>query len=81
MRRLSCCQLAVLLLLAGMTAGAQVPNSSQNAQPSDNSPKAGVRVSGIEQDLHYVQHWSIMLDLKLLLGRMGAVLRGRNFPH
>ena len=38
MRRLSRCQLSVLLLLAGMAAAAQIPNSSQNAQPADVSP-------------------------------------------
>ena len=40
MRRLFCWQVSVLLLLAGMAAGAQVPNSSQNVQPSDSSPEA-----------------------------------------
>ena len=40
MRRLSCWQISVLLLLAGMRAGAQVPNSSQNAQPSNGVPEA-----------------------------------------
>jgi tetratricopeptide (TPR) repeat protein len=37
MRCLFRCPLAVLLLLAGMAAAAQVPNSSQNVPPSDKS--------------------------------------------
>jgi tetratricopeptide (TPR) repeat protein len=41
MRRLLCSQVSVFLLLTGMAAGAQVPNSSQNVQPSDNVPKTG----------------------------------------
>ena len=40
MRRLLCWQFSALLLLAGMTAGAQVPNSSQNVQPSNSAPNA-----------------------------------------
>jgi tetratricopeptide (TPR) repeat protein len=40
MRRLLCWQFSVLLLLAGITAAAQVPNSSQNVQPSNNAPNA-----------------------------------------
>jgi tetratricopeptide (TPR) repeat protein len=40
MRRLLCWQFSVLLLLAGMTAAAQVPNSSQNVQPSNSAPNA-----------------------------------------
>lgn len=40
MRRLFCWQISVLLLLAGMAAAAQVPNSNQNVPPSDNSAKA-----------------------------------------
>lgn len=40
MQRLFRWQFSVLLLLAAMAAGAQVPNSSQNVQPSDNSPEA-----------------------------------------
>lgn len=43
MRRLFCWQVSVLLLLSGMAAGAQVPNSSQNVQPSDNAPKASTK--------------------------------------
>jgi tetratricopeptide (TPR) repeat protein len=43
MRHLFCWQVSVLLALAGMAAGAQVPNSSQNVQPSDNSPKASTK--------------------------------------
>jgi Tfp pilus assembly protein PilF len=39
MRRLFYWQLPLLLLLSGMTAGAQVPNSSQSGQPTD-SPSA-----------------------------------------
>lgn len=38
MRRLSPCRLAALLLIAGMAAAAQVPGSSQNVPPSDQSP-------------------------------------------
>ncbi|MGH8290516.1 MAG: tetratricopeptide repeat protein [Steroidobacteraceae bacterium] len=40
MGRLFCWQFSVLLLLAAMPAGAQVPDLSQNAQPSDNSPQS-----------------------------------------
>ncbi|MGH8291811.1 MAG: tetratricopeptide repeat protein [Steroidobacteraceae bacterium] len=40
MRHLFYWQVSVLLLLTGMTAGAQVPSSSQNVPPSDNSPAA-----------------------------------------
>jgi len=40
MRRLLCWRFSVLLLLAGMAAGAQVPDSSRNVQPSDSAPKA-----------------------------------------
>lgn len=36
-RRSSCCGLAVLLLLAGTAAAAQVPDSSQNVPPTDKS--------------------------------------------
>jgi tetratricopeptide (TPR) repeat protein len=43
MRRLFRWQFSVLLLLAGMATGAQAPNSSQNVQPSDNSPKASTK--------------------------------------
>jgi tetratricopeptide (TPR) repeat protein len=43
MRRPFRWQVSVLLLLAGMAAGAQVPNSSQNVQPSNNSPKASTK--------------------------------------
>jgi tetratricopeptide (TPR) repeat protein len=40
MRRLSCWQIGVLLSLATVTAGAQVPNSSQKSQPSNRAPEA-----------------------------------------
>jgi len=43
MRRLLCWPVSVLLLLAGMAAGAQVPDSSQNAQSSGNVPKASTK--------------------------------------
>ena len=52
MRRLFWWQLSVLLLLAGvpllagMTAGAQVPTSSQNAQPAGSPPGAGATPTG-----------------------------------
>jgi Tfp pilus assembly protein PilF len=38
MRRLARYQVAAFLLLAGTTAGAQVPNPTQNGAPSDNPP-------------------------------------------
>ncbi|MGH8291634.1 MAG: tetratricopeptide repeat protein [Steroidobacteraceae bacterium] len=40
MWRLSGYHVKAILLLAGTAAGAQVPNSSQNVKPSDNSPEA-----------------------------------------
>lgn len=40
MRRLFCWQASVFLLLAGLAAGAQVPDSSQSIQPSGSSPQA-----------------------------------------
>jgi Tfp pilus assembly protein PilF len=45
MWRALCWQVSVLLLLAGMTAGAQVPNSSQTVQPPQNSPKGSAPTS------------------------------------
>lgn len=45
MRRLSNCQVAAFLLLAGMTAGAQVPNPPQNGAPSDDPRAASTTLS------------------------------------
>ncbi len=42
MRRLFCWQISVLLLSAGVTAGAQVANPSQNAPSADNPPLRSV---------------------------------------
>ena len=39
--------------------------------------KAGCSL-GVELDLHYVEHWSLLLDLKILLLTFGAVLKRTN---
>ena len=46
MRRLLCWQLAVALLLAGMAAVAQVPNSNQSSQTEPPTLSPGVTVTG-----------------------------------
>jgi Undecaprenyl-phosphate glucose phosphotransferase len=57
---------------AGVTGWAQVHGARG---PTESIEQIRRRV---ELDLWYVEHWSVMLDLSILLRTLGAVIRGRN---
>ena len=56
----------------GLTGWAQVNGWRGNTETEEQLRKR------VEYDLHYIEHWSIMLDLKILFRTFWIVLEGEN---
>ena len=56
----------------GLTGWAQVNGWRGNTETEEQLRKR------VEYDLHYIENWSIMLDLKILLRTFWIVIQGEN---
>jgi putative colanic acid biosysnthesis UDP-glucose lipid carrier transferase len=56
----------------GITGWAQINGGRGNA----DTPEKVKRI--VDCDLHYIKHWTIWLDLKIIIKTIGEVLRGNN---